>query len=298
MNVTYDYYRIFYYVAKYGSLTKAAQILNGSQPNITRAMNNLESQLQITLFVRSKKGVMLTEAGQRLFDRISVAFEQIQIAEREVYEVRNCEVGTVTVGVTDIGLYEVLFPVLNDFRKDFPQISIRIKGGSSISSIRDLKEGYVDFAIVSTPLPEDDFYDYVELMKIQEYAVASKDFLDDGVVIDSFHKMINYPIVMLADNTGTRKFYDELFASNNLELKPQLIASSVNQAISMIKAGLGIGFVPETIVDIDDSFVKLHIKEHMPVRKICLVQEKNRQPSYAANILLSRIREMYKLKLK
>ena len=51
MDVNFEYYKIFYYVAKYHNFTKAAQALNNSQPNITRAMNCLEQQLNTTLFI-------------------------------------------------------------------------------------------------------------------------------------------------------------------------------------------------------------------------------------------------------
>ena len=58
--ITYDYYRIFYYVAQYKSFTKAAAALGNNQPNITRCMNNLEAELDCKLFLRSNKGVLLT----------------------------------------------------------------------------------------------------------------------------------------------------------------------------------------------------------------------------------------------
>ena len=60
MDVNFEYYKIFYYVAKYHNFTKAAQALNNSQPNITRAMNCLEQQLNTTLFIRTNRGVQLT----------------------------------------------------------------------------------------------------------------------------------------------------------------------------------------------------------------------------------------------
>ena len=53
MNVNFEYYRIFYYVAKYRNFTKAARVLGNSQPNITRAMNCLEQQVHATLFIRT-----------------------------------------------------------------------------------------------------------------------------------------------------------------------------------------------------------------------------------------------------
>ena len=64
--ITYDYYRIFYFVAQYHSFTKAAEVLGNNQPNITRCMNNLEHELNCKLFVRSNRGVTLTPEGTRL----------------------------------------------------------------------------------------------------------------------------------------------------------------------------------------------------------------------------------------
>ena len=64
--ITYDYYRIFYFVAQYHSFTKAAEILKNNQPNITRCMNNLESELGCKLFIRSHQGVTLTAEGEKV----------------------------------------------------------------------------------------------------------------------------------------------------------------------------------------------------------------------------------------
>ena len=65
--VSFEYYRFFYFVAQYKSFTKAAEILNNNQPNITRCMNILENELECKLFVRSNRGVTLTPEGEKLF---------------------------------------------------------------------------------------------------------------------------------------------------------------------------------------------------------------------------------------
>lgn len=62
--VSFEYYRFFYFVAQYKSFTKAAEILNNNQPNITRCMNILENELECKLFVRSNRGVTLTPEGE------------------------------------------------------------------------------------------------------------------------------------------------------------------------------------------------------------------------------------------
>ena len=64
MNISYDYYKIFYFVARYGSFTRAAEVLMNNQPNITRSIKNLEGELGCTLFVRSNRGVTLTAEGE------------------------------------------------------------------------------------------------------------------------------------------------------------------------------------------------------------------------------------------
>ena len=84
MNVNMDYYRIFYYVAKYGNFTKAPRTLGNSQPNVTRAMNCLEQQLQCSLFIRTNRGVQLTPEGERLYVRVSAAMTQLFAAEEEL----------------------------------------------------------------------------------------------------------------------------------------------------------------------------------------------------------------------
>ena len=64
MNSNFEYYRIFYYVAKYGNLTKAASALQTSQPAVTRTIHKLEAELGCRLFIRSKSGMELTPRGK------------------------------------------------------------------------------------------------------------------------------------------------------------------------------------------------------------------------------------------
>ena len=73
VEITYDYYRIFYYVAKYKSFSKAANVLGSNQPNITKFMNNLESQLRCKLFVRSNRGTVLTPEGEKLYTHVAMS---------------------------------------------------------------------------------------------------------------------------------------------------------------------------------------------------------------------------------
>ena len=80
MNISYDSYRVFYYAAKYRSFSQAAAALYSNQPNVTRMIRKLESELGCALFFRSPQGVRLTPEGEKLYTHIAVAFESIEAA--------------------------------------------------------------------------------------------------------------------------------------------------------------------------------------------------------------------------
>ena len=112
MNISYDHYRIFYYVVRYGSFTKAASALTSNQPNITRAMGILESELGCTLFIRTNRGVKLTAEGQRLYEHIKPAVEQIQTGEEELALRKTLQSGIISIGASEIALRCFLLPLL------------------------------------------------------------------------------------------------------------------------------------------------------------------------------------------
>ena len=111
----------FYYAAKYKSFSQAATILMSNQPNVTRAIHNLESQLGCRLFIRSNRGAELTPEGERLYSHVAIAYDHLHAAELELENEKKLEQGTVTIGVSEIALHLLLLPVLGEFRRKYPK---------------------------------------------------------------------------------------------------------------------------------------------------------------------------------
>ena len=124
MNINYEYYRIFYYVAKHRNLTLAAESLHNNQPNISRTIKLLEHELGCPLLIRSNRGITLTPEGKLLYSRIKIAVEQIQTAEEEIIQSTNMQMGSVTIGASETALHMLLLPVLSRFKKIHPEIRI------------------------------------------------------------------------------------------------------------------------------------------------------------------------------
>lgn len=289
MAVIYDYYRIFYYVAKYRSFTKAANILMSNQPNITRTINKLEQELNCRLFVRSNRGVTLTPEGEKLFVHVQIAQEQLQAGEYEITKVRNLESGSVSIGATDIALHHLLLPVLREFRLSYPQVRIRITNQTVPQAVAAVKNGLVEFAVVSAlsgvvkPLKE------FRLKEFQDVLVAGPNYRELEGKETHIQELNRYPIICLGRDTKTYEFYNHLFAEYGQVLQPDIEAATIDQILPMIKHDLGIGFLPERFAEEaikkGEVFV-VKLAEPIPQRHICLVLDRSRPMSIAAQELL------------
>lgn len=139
MYISYDHYRIFYYVAKYQNISQAAKLLLNNQPNLTRAIKNLEGELGCPLFVRTNRGVKLTPEGERLYAHIQIAIENIEAGEAEIIESRNLEKGQVFVAASEVALHCVLLPALKKYRTLYPGIKLQISNHSTPQAIEAIK---------------------------------------------------------------------------------------------------------------------------------------------------------------
>ena len=105
MNLNFEYYKVFYYVCKCGSLTGAANVLMTSQPAVTRTIHNLESELGCRLFIRSKHGVTLTPEGKLLYRYVAPACERILRGEEELGLSLGLHGGSVSIAATETALH-------------------------------------------------------------------------------------------------------------------------------------------------------------------------------------------------
>lgn len=120
MYISYEYYRIFYHVARCGNLTKAAEALQNSQPNLTRAIRNLEAEIGCPLFSRTNRGMILTPEGEGLYRHIKIACTEIEAGEAAVTQSRTLERGNVFLAASEGALRCLLLPVLKGIRKSTP----------------------------------------------------------------------------------------------------------------------------------------------------------------------------------
>ena len=288
MNITYDYYKIFYFVAKYHSFTKAASVLMNSQPNITRSMNNLEHELGCRLLVRSNRGVKLTPEGEMLFRHVSLAVEQIQAGEEELRSAQSLQNGQVSIGASETALHGLLLHKLGEFHRKYPGVRIRISNQTTPQAIQALKNGTVDFAVITNPSGITRPLKEIPLKYFREILVGGPQF--SGFSEKTWHlgELKQFSFVCMDKRSRSYELYGDFFLELGLTLEPDLEAATMDQVLMMVKNGLGIGFLPEEFagdaLEKNEIFrIPLHIEP--PKRSICLIQDTERPLSVAAKKL-------------
>lgn len=276
MNVNFEYYKIFYYVAKYGSFTKAARALGSTQPNVTRAMNCLEQRLHNTLFIRTNRGIQLTPEGEQLYTHVSVAMAQLFIAEEELSDSASLTHGSVTIGATETALNIFLLCKLKAFRTAYPGIRLKIYNYSSPQAIAAVKSGKIDFAVLSTPVPAEPPLHLTPLQSFREILIGGPSFSALSEKELCFSDLKKYPFICLGRETATFQFYNQLFLSQELELIPDTEAATTDQILPLVKNNLGLAFLPEPMALeslAKQEVLQIAISEKLPLRHICLVHD-------------------------
>ena len=285
MYVDWEYYKIFYYVAKYQNFTKAARVLGNNQPNITHSMNRLESQLNCVLFIRSNRGVTLTPEGELLYSRIASAAVQIQDAEAELSATATLEHGSISISTTETGLNIYLSEKLRAFHTEYPGIRLRISNHSTPQAVQAVKNGEVDFAIVTTPAEIEPGLKRVELHSFTEVLVGGNSFRELSSRSLTLKELSAYPLISLGDESMTRSFYRQFFLDHDAVLRPDTEAATTDQMLTLVKSELGLAFVPEPMAQeplARGEIVQLHLQEIVPLRSICLVYDPHRPLNTAA----------------
>ena len=288
MNISYDHYRVFYYAAKCQNITQAAAVLRNNQPNISRAIRNLEQELGCTLFFRSRHGVRLTPEGERLYKHISIAFAHIEAGEEEMASLQTLRQERVTVGASEIALQCLLLPVLKEFHRLYPGIHIRLYNYTTPQAVSAVKNGLIDFAVVTTQTDISEGLVRVNLKEIPEIAVCGRACSELAAEQVSLAELTKYPLVCLGEQTMTYGFYSELFNRMGLNFEPSVKAATVDQILLLVENDLGVGFIPKDLLKVtgkSESVRVLKLKETLPSRKICFIRHSQISLSAAARRL-------------
>ncbi len=247
--INLDLYRVFYTVAKCGSLTKASEELYISQPAVSQAIKNLETQLGGKLFNRVSRGMELTETGGRqIFEIVERAIKLLDSAESKFKESKNIATGVLRISAGDIYVKHFLMRYIKKFHELYPNVVITFKDCTTKETLERIKTGKADIGMVSLPISDDDVLLTGQTGVIEDIFVATNKFSELFDSIIDLRDLPDYPIIMLDNSTSSTKEITSFLAKHGITLTPEFEAGSVELIIEMAKNGMGIACVPRRYV--------------------------------------------------
>lgn len=285
MEQTLSSYHIFYTAAKSGNISKAAAKLFISQPAVSKSIQKLESSLGCRLFVRSSRGVTLTEEGNILFEHVREAFETLDAGEEKIRRVSGLGIGHLKIGVSSTLCKYVLLPYLKEFVQKNPQIHISIACQSTSETLRLLADDRLDIGLAglgSYEMPHTLLFDFIA--EAEDVFVASRPYLlylKQCGVSDS-EILQNCSLMMLDKNNISRQYIDEYMQKNQISVRECIEASSMDLLIEFAKIGLGAACVIRQFIEpelADGSLIEIPLPVPVLARSIGFVYKPGKHAS-------------------
>lgn len=247
--INLELYRIFYIVAETKNITKASEVLNISQPAVTKHIKNLEEQLGNPLFIRTKKGVVLNEYGEKMFLNVKQALNLLNECEKEISKYKSLDKGTIKIGISTTLMRKYLLTYIKLFHEKYPNIVIDIYTDPTKDLIRQLKNGTIDIIIGKFPQKEDYDLDYICLGETKYIFAANNSYAHLLNKKINIKDLINYPLLLQKSPSNSRTSVENYFKENNLKVEPKMSIASSNLLMDFIELGYGIGYVTKLFVE-------------------------------------------------
>ena len=242
MSIKLDLYKIFCEVAKFGSFSKAAKSLYMTQPAVSQAIMQLESELEIRLFTRTPRGVVLTNEGEILFEYANSAINLINVGEKKIIESKNLMAGELRIGVGDTISRYFLLPFLEKFHCEYPKIKLKVINRTTLELTDLLKSGEVDMAICNLPV-KDSTLEIMELMDIHDIFVCGEKYKDRISIPLSFNEIADLPLILLEPKSNSRLYVEKYILSKGVKIEPEIELGSHDLLLEFARINLGISCV-------------------------------------------------------
>lgn len=282
MNIGFELYKIFYVVAKNLSMSKAAEELYISQPAVSQSIKKLENQLDGTLFIRSNKGLALTDEGKMFYNHIKQAVESINNAENQFTYYKDLNIGQIKIGISTTLTKLILLKPLEKFHKDYPNINIDITNDLTSNLISLLNNGLLDFVISNEDNKEHDNLQITKIKEIDHCFISNKSLSDKSLFLKDLN---SYPLILQKKESNTRQYLDSYALQNKIIFKPTLEVVSQELVVEFTKIGLGIGFIIKDLI-VDElknkELYEIKINEKLDKKNIWLITNKNTILTYAS----------------
>ncbi|ANN64738.1 LysR family transcriptional regulator [Brachyspira hyodysenteriae] len=287
--------KYFLTAAREGSITKAANSLNLTQPNLSRQINNLEKEIGKKLFIRSNYSIKLTSDGILLKKRAEEIIDMIDKTRKEFQSSEDIIAGDIYIGSAETYYIKLIANIIKNLRKSHPNIIYHIHSGAYSEITEKLDKGLLDFGILIGNI-DSSKYDYIDIPYKEVYGLLMRkdSHLSKNKFIekkDLFDIPIICPKIFFNNKIQTSKF-NEWIGNDFDKLNIILTYNLIYNAALMVEEGIGYALTIDKLVNTTNTsdlcFVYLKPKLEIELR---VVWKKNQVFSEASKVFLNKLKE-------
>lgn len=296
MPQNFDDYRVFFYVAREGNMRQASQILGLTPPTVTRVIKNMEQSFGCELFIRTRNGVLLTDAGELLYSHVKPAFQILQSGESELNSIALMGSTSVNIGVSDVSSQHFLLPLcLRRFCAEHSNIKVCIRH-LSVRKIEDaLISGDLDFALMSAFFKSNEHLKEEKIIDLNDIAIAGPSYSHLSTATVSLEQLSHYPLILVPENYRVFSYYETQYKKLGCRFKPYIETPILQEQLLAVQLNLGYTFVPELAAQPlleTGSVIKLPVVSDVLLqRQMCLLTSREIKLTKAAQIFIEIIRD-------
>lgn len=235
--------RFFQAVAREGSISKAARLMNYAQSNLTARIQQLEADFRVQLFYRHNRGMTLTEKGKMLLTYTDKIFQLIDEVENVMIDDETPQ-GSLVIGSMETTAAVRLPSLLSRFHRTYPDIDFTLKTGPTEQNVQGVLDYQLDGAFVAAPVKHQDliFHQVIE----EELVLIT----DGNCSVGSFLEEIeNQTILVFRKGCSYRAKFEEWLRYEGIIPRKLMEFGTLDGMIGCVCAGLGVSLLPRSVVE-------------------------------------------------
>ena len=244
MDMNIQKYLAFIKTVEYGSFTKAAEILNYSQSGISRMINDLEKEWNVSLLERNRTGVKLTSDGMKILPIAQSVCNEYNRLQEQIDAINGLESGLIRIGTFSSVATHWLPKIIKEFQKDYPNIDYELLLGDYTEIEEWIKTGRVDIGFLRLPTTDEFETEFLEDDKLLVVMPENHPLAECNKF--PVKALCDYPFMLL--EKGAKAEISEIFERNNLTPNVKFTTWDDYAVMSMVESGLGIAILPELIL--------------------------------------------------
>lgn len=251
--------RIYVAVLDHGSFTRAAEALTMSQSAVSRAVQELERQLNTVLLERRARGVVPTEAGAILGEHARRIFAHERLAVEALKELRGLQRGRLAIGASStIGIY-LLPPLLGAYHRQYPGIELFLDIGNTQQVLDHLFSYQIDIAYVEGPVTPQENLQIVPWRSDELVVIAPPDHPLSRRAHVPAAELNGAPFILREPGSGTREVMEQALAARGVTIRPVMELGSTEAVKQAVSAGLGLSMVSRVTIKAEVIARKLEV---------------------------------------